>query len=252
MNDISSNRQHLIDRSSPVPTYQQIASDISKRIAQHEWYIDEKLPSEMELAKTYGVSRVTLRQAMAQLEKDGIIEKFQGKGAFVKSNPRRLVQDLAFPSLDRNNPAPNPLFSRIFHEEETTPPNLEVRSKLGVREDTPLIHFKRLHYYEEKPVGLSSIWFPAAKVPGLTADSLVNQSISKTLYYTYHYQIASIDNYIESMKLDAVEASLLDSVYDAPGLMINSQYLLEDESPIEYSSTVWLSDFTRFHYKVVK
>lgn len=71
VNDISSNRQHLIDRSSPVPTYQQIASDISKRIAQHEWYIDEKLPSEMELAKIYGVSRVTLRQAMAQLEKDG-------------------------------------------------------------------------------------------------------------------------------------------------------------------------------------
>lgn len=252
MNDSSTNRHLLIDRNSPVPAYQQIANDISKRIVQHEWHVDEKLPSEMELSQTYGVSRVTLRQAMAQLERDGIIEKFQGKGAFVRNNPRRLVQNLAFPSLDMDNPVPNPIFSRILREEVTVPPSSEVRHKLLVQKETPLIHLERLHYYEEKPVGLSQIWFPADKVPGLTADTLVSHSISKTLYYKYQYNIASIDNYIESVKLDAIEASLLSSVYDAPGLKINSQYLLEDESPIEYSSTVWLSDYTRLHYKVTK
>lgn len=252
MNDISMNRHLLIDRNSPIPAYQQIAGDISKRIIQREWHVDEKLPSEMELSQCYGVSRVTLRQAMAQLEKDDIIEKFQGKGAFVKNNPRRLVQDLAFPSLDLNNLVPNPIFSRIIHEEITLPPSSDVRHKLLVSKDTPLIHLERLHYYDEKPVGLSQLWFQEDKVPGLTADILVNHSISKTLYYKYNYNITSIDNYIESVKLDAIEASLLCSVYDAPGLKINSQYLLEDESPIEYSSTVWLSDYTRLHYKVTK
>lgn len=69
----------LIDRSSPIPAYQQIANDMSKRIAQGEWKIDDRLPSEQELAQNYGVSRVTFRQAMAQLERDGLIEKFQGK-----------------------------------------------------------------------------------------------------------------------------------------------------------------------------
>ena len=252
MNDFSINRYQVIDRSSPVPTYQQIANDITKRIASHEWHIDDKLPSEMELSQTYGVSRVTLRQAMAQLEKEGIIEKFQGRGAFVKNNPRRLVQDLAFPSLDIDNPVPNPIFSRIICEEITTSPTMEVQHKLLVEKDTPIIQIQRIHYHEEKPVGLSNIWFPAEKVPGLSAETLINQSISKTLYYTYKYNIASIDNYIESVKLDAVEASLLNSVYDAPALKINSQYLLVDGAPIEYSSTVWLGDYTRLHYKVVK
>lgn len=252
MNDSTINRHLLIDRNSPVPAYQQIANDISKRISQHEWHVDEKLPSEMELSQNYGVSRVTLRQAMGQLEKDGIIEKFQGKGAFVKNNPRRLVQDLIFPSLDMDNPVPNPIFSRIIMEETTHPLGSEVRHKLLVHKDTAVIHLERLHYYEDKPVGLSQIWFPADKVPGLTADTLISSSISKTLYYKYHFNITSIDNYIESVKLDAVEASLLGSVYDAPGLKINSQYLLEDGQPIEYSSTVWLSDYTRLHYKVVK
>lgn len=252
MNDFSTNSYPLIDRNSPVPAYQQIANDITKRIAAHEWHIDDKLPSEMELSQNYGVSRVTLRQAMAQLEQDGIIKKFQGKGAFVRNNPRRLVQDLAFPSLDMGNPIPNPIFSRIIQEETTSPPNSEVCHKLLVEKDTPIIQFKRIHYHEDKPAGLSKIWFPAKKVPGLSADMLINQSISKTLYYTYKYNISSIDNYIESVKLDAVEAYLLDSVYDAPGLKINSQYFLEDGDPIEYSSTVWLGDYTRLHYKVVK
>lgn len=245
-------REQSIDRASPIPAYQQIATDISKRIAQHEWRVNDKLPSEMELSKNYGVSRVTLRQAMSQLEQDDIIERFQGKGAYVKNNPRRLVQDLAFPSLDLDPPKPNPIRSRIIREERICSEDPVLHDKLHVGADTPLIHFTRLHYFEEKPVGLGSIWFPEEKVPGLSAASLIKQSISKTLYYTYHYNIASIDNSIESMKLDAVEASLLSSVYDAPGLMINSQYLLEDETPVEYSSTIWLSDCTKLHYKVCR
>lgn len=241
-----------IDRNSPIPAYQQISTDITKKIARHEWNIGEKLPSELELAQFYGVSRVTLRQAMAQLEKDDIIEKFQGKGAYVKNNPRRLIQDLSFPSLDLEHPARNPIRSRIIDEKLLCAPDLEVEEKLLIKTSTPLIHFKRLFYYEEKPVGLSNIWFPQNKVPGLKANTLVEESISKTLYYTYNYNITTIDNNIESMKLDAIEASLLASVYDAPGLMISSQYLLEDETPVEYSRTIWLSECTKLHYRVTK
>lgn len=245
-------RDLSIDRNSPIPAYQQIATDIIKRISQHEWYVSEKLPSEMEFSQYYGVSRVTLRQAMAQLEKDDIVERFQGKGAYVKNNPRRFVQDLAFPSLDLERPRLNPILSRIIDEEVAYSPDPEVREKLLVETDTPLIHFRRLHYFKENPVGLSHIWFPQNKVPGLTSSSLVEHSISKTLYYTYRYNITFIDNSIESMKLDALEASLLSSVYDAPGLMISSQYLLEDETPLEYSRTIWLSEYTKLHYRVTK
>lgn len=252
MYEESNSRQHLIDRNSPVPTYQQIADDIAKRIAQMEWHIGDKLPSEMELSKTYNVSRVTLRQAMAQLENDGIIEKFQGKGAFVKDNPRRVVQDLAFPSLDLTNVIPNPILSRVIEEELLPAPSAELRHHFEIYEDTPLIHFIRLHYHEEKPVGLSNIWFPADKVPNMSSSILVNGSISKTLYYTYHFDLTTIDNYIESVKLNAVEASLLNSVYDAPGLKISSKYLLADQTPVEYASTIWLGDYARLHYKVEK
>ena len=123
---------------------------------------------------------------------------------------------------------------------------------LQVKDNAILIHFLRLHYFKERPVGLSNIWFPKEKVPGITAGSLIENSISKTLFHTYHYDVEYIDNSIESMKLSVNEATLLNSIYDAPGLLINSQYLLADETPIEYSSTIWLSVCTKLHYRVTK
>ena len=75
----ASSRKDLLDRISPLPAYQQISNDIILRISQKEWNIEDKL-TEAELAAEYRVSLV-MRQAMAQLERDGIICKFQGKRA---------------------------------------------------------------------------------------------------------------------------------------------------------------------------
>lgn len=245
-------RQQLIDRNAPLPAYQQIANDIIKQISSGNWGVNSKLPSEKNLSQIYGVSRMTLRQAMTQLERDGIIQKFQGKGAFVKENPQKLVQDLVFPSLDLTKPTVKPIISTIISETIILLPAPEVYQNLKIEKDTPVLQLQRLHYHNNRPIGLSTLWFPRDKVVDLSATTLVNNSISKTLFYKYHYDVVSIDNHIKSIKLDALEASLLNSVYDCPGLKINSQYLLADDTPIEYASTVWLSDYTQLHYKVVK
>lgn len=249
---IQTTREQLIDRNSPVPAYQQIAADIAKRITEKEWNVDDKLPSESQLAAEYHVSRVTLRQALGNLERDNVIERFQGKGAFVKSNPRQLVENLAFPSLDLSKKPPSPLTPQILQIQTVSSPAPEVRSRLNASASEPLLYLQRLFLRGNIPVGISSIWFAASSVPGFCKEKMVENSISRTLFHVYHYEICSIDNYIESVKLDAVEAALLNSVYDAAGLKISSQYLLEDHRPIEYSVTSWLSDHVRFHYEVKK
>lgn len=86
----------------------------------------------------------------------------------------------------------------------------------------------------------------------MTESSLLYNSISRTLKYTYHYDIDRIENYIEAIRLDAITASILNTVYDATGLKIDSQYFLSDNHIIEYSSTIWLGEFTRFHFQVAK
>ena len=129
---ITGSREGFLDRSSPLPAYQQIANDLIQRIIQKEWQMEDKLPSETELAAEYGVSRVTLRQALSNLEKDHIIKKFQGKGAYVKNNPRQLVNDLVFPSLDVTGSYVNPVRSKVLSISRALPPNHFVQEGLKV------------------------------------------------------------------------------------------------------------------------
>ena len=71
----------LQDRS--VPFYYQIVELFRRMIEQGELTPGEKLPTEMELSKSFGVSRVTLRQALSILKTDGLLDRKQGNGTFV-------------------------------------------------------------------------------------------------------------------------------------------------------------------------
>jgi len=74
-------------RRSAVPLYLQLASVMRQRIDEGEWPGGHRLPSLDELALQFKVARVTARQAVTELERDGLIWRAQGKGTFVKQQP---------------------------------------------------------------------------------------------------------------------------------------------------------------------
>jgi len=72
-----------IFRRSRAPIYLQIAKLLRQRIEQGEWKIGDQLPTLEALMDTYGVARSTLREALAQLEAEGLIRRSRGTGTFV-------------------------------------------------------------------------------------------------------------------------------------------------------------------------
>lgn len=68
---------------SRAPIYLQIAKLLRQRIEQGEWPVGSRMPSLEELMATYGVARATLREAVAQLEREGVIRRSRGSGTFV-------------------------------------------------------------------------------------------------------------------------------------------------------------------------
>ena len=90
-----------IMKDSPIPVYYQIYVDLKKRIMNSSLQDAEgKLPTEQSLADSYGVSRVCMRQAIAELEKDGLIVRFRHKGSFVKSSPKPIMHNLDLPGME--------------------------------------------------------------------------------------------------------------------------------------------------------
>jgi len=78
----------LLDKSS-VARYIQLASLFRRRIDSGEWIVGERIPTVEQLAQECGVATMTIRQALDQIEKEGLIERFRAKGTFVRSRPER-------------------------------------------------------------------------------------------------------------------------------------------------------------------
>ena len=73
----------MIDKNSPIPVYFQLKNDLVKKIAQGLWKTGECIASERELCEIYGVSRMTIRQAIGELVQEGVLTRLKGKGTFV-------------------------------------------------------------------------------------------------------------------------------------------------------------------------
>ncbi|MFV0517268.1 MAG: GntR family transcriptional regulator [Aminipila sp.] len=81
----------IISNSSGQPIYEQIVSQIKKQIISNELTAGEALPSMRLLAKELKISVITTKRAYEELEKEGFIESYTGKGSFVKAtNPSEI------------------------------------------------------------------------------------------------------------------------------------------------------------------
>jgi GntR family transcriptional regulator len=80
----------LIDPTSDRPVYRQIADRLRQAIRDGQYGEGDALPSEAAMAETYGVTRMTARQAIDVLKTEGLVRSEHGRGVFVRNRPRVL------------------------------------------------------------------------------------------------------------------------------------------------------------------
>jgi len=78
---------NTIDRTSPVPYYQQLVDILEKRLSSKRIAVGEKLPSENELRNEFGLARATVRQALQTLESRGMVQRIANRGVFASEAP---------------------------------------------------------------------------------------------------------------------------------------------------------------------
>ena len=77
-----------IVHEGPTPIYVQIVDYVQEHIESGQWQPGHRLPAERDMAERWGVAYLTIRRAMAELRKKGLIVSVQGRGTYVK-NPDR-------------------------------------------------------------------------------------------------------------------------------------------------------------------
>ena len=154
-----------VNHAQPLPVYQQIAELLVRQIKAGYWHAGERLPTEAALAQTLSVAVGTLRKSLALLEKQGVLERIQGSGTYVKS-----VQGTQ-------------QIYELFRLELTNGPGLPTAQILDVAQARPepgmpnwdgavCWRVRRLRFLSQVPVALEEIWFPGTRIANLSAPEL--------------------------------------------------------------------------------
>jgi GntR family phosphonate transport system transcriptional regulator len=163
-----------------VALWRHICSSIEAGIAAGTYTPGGRLPTEAQLSTHFGVNRHTVRRALEELSRNGLVRVEQGRGSFVAED----VLDYALTARTR--------FSEVIrrHNKEPSGEILDLRelsadravaTGLGVRVGARVVRLDRLGLADGRPVSLGSHYFPAARFPGLLAALRAEPTITAAL-----------------------------------------------------------------------
>lgn len=133
-----------------------------------------KLPSEPELCERFGVSRITVRRAVADLEEMGMVTRRQGRGTFVATQ-RSALGTMAMGGFSDQLSTAGPTTRRIV-ESSTAPADETMAERLGVRKGSPVFRLVRVFSLDDVPLSLDDSSYSLQRYPGL--DTMVDDETS--------------------------------------------------------------------------
>lgn len=174
-----------LDPTSGVPLYLQVERSLQQRIDAEEWLPGGRLPTEDELGRTYGVSRVTVRQALARLVDRGVLVKEQGRGTFVRDTSltagARGVTSFTAELADLGHTSG----ARVLEQAVTTAGEAGLPEEMRLADDAPVLRLRRLRTDGARPVGVQTAYLPLDRFPGLDATDFTDRSLYQTLREQY-------------------------------------------------------------------
>ena len=230
-----------IDRDTPIPAYYQIRMDLAERIKHGEWSDTNRLPSEGALADFYAVSRITLRQALAELEKDGIIKKSRGRSATICEHPQPFVHKLNY-----SQNGDHEITASVITLQRYDIPYPDVAEALQMVPGIPVAYLKRFFYLDRKPLAIGRSWLSLGRFPEIDKIGLIDGHLTDTLKRRYGVSAVRVDDSIEAVRPTPSDLEFLDVSYDTPMLSVRGISYDQYNQPVEYSTTLWLGDRVRF------
>lgn len=248
----SSNPRLSVDRSSPVPLHVQLKQALKDHIQGGKWKDGDLVPGEPELCRTFGVSRTTVRQALTELAREGLVVRERGRGTFVA--PPKLtgsaVQRLSGFYEDMIALGYPPV-SQVLKQQVAAAGD-QVAVRLELKPGAQVIEIERLRFAGEEPVVLTTTYLPYKQCPGLTEADLTRRSLYKFLEAECGLTLARGWRTIEAVAADARQARLLRTRKGAPLILLQSVSYLEDGRPIEYYFAYHRGDRSRFEVELLR
>jgi GntR family transcriptional regulator len=214
--------------------YHRIQADISESIASGVYAPGARIPSETALAERYGVTRMTVRQAMSGLITKGLVTRKQGSGTYVlrTRQPARELNQLTGFTEDMTAQGYRPTSRQLSNEGVEAPD--EVREWLELNSGAHVIRLERVRLLDEKPWALHLVWLPLWLAPDLVRRSMENVSLYQTLEEEFGVRLSTASQRISAVRATAHHAETLDVEEGSPLLYTEKITRDDNNLPVEF------------------
>jgi GntR family transcriptional regulator len=238
----------VLDSSSFVPLYIQLADRISDLVHKRgECAIGKALPSESQCVERLGVSRPTVRQAMARLLSQGLISRSRGRGTFVL--PQRLDHNLVNAFEEDVDATSKTVQYRLLTWEAAALPE-EVAAEFGRYATGDFFLLRRLRTVDRKAVGLEERYMPERIARQLRHSDIESRPMFRVLQRIEKPKASLLKVEVSSMLAGRSLARLLQVKPGVPLLVRKSTLLAKDGESLMHGTMTFIAEHYKFHFNV--
>ncbi len=236
-------------RDKAIPLYYQLETILRKKISSGDLSPEAPLPSEEMLAAEYEVSRITVRQALASLEKDGYVVRQRGKGTFVSEKVSKLdlprfsgsIEDLILMGIRTH--------TKVLDTSWIEPPEV-IKERLNLDDDMKVLRIEKVRDIEGTPFSHVYNYLPPDIGERLPTDMVTVKPMLMILEDELGIRATEADQSVEATIADAEQASILDIRVGDPLLKAERTVYDNKNQPVEYVSVVYRADKYAFTMKL--
>lgn len=199
----------------------------------------DPLPSERSLCEHLGVSRPTVRAAIDDLARNGLLVRQHGRGTFI--SPHKISQEIPSASGQPVPPAEGDWISEVL-EFRTEPAGARLGQRLQVSPGDDLLYVMRRRIVDGEPMALEEIRLPAALVPGISDEDFVSGSLYRRLRERYGVDATEAVQTMEPTVTDASEARLLGVPIYSPALLFERTACDGGGQVVEFTRSIYRGD----------
>lgn len=231
--------------AGPVPLYHQLKQVLHGEIERGVYKPGDRLPSEPELIRQYGISRITVRQALDELEAEGLIVRRHGKGTYVAE--LRIEQDLVrltdfMEDMQQAGQNPSSRVLTLAHE----PASSAVAKALHLKEGMEVVRVDRLRLADGRPMAFDITWLPLRFGELLVGMNLAQETIYHILEARYGIPVVSGTFSITAATTTDQQADLLDMPVGAALLLIQRISYTTGDEPVYVQDRYYRPDRVQY------
>lgn len=220
-------------RGAGLPLHQQLFVVLREQIMRGLYPPGATIPNEARLGDLFKVSRITVRRAVADLEAEGLVEKKQGLGTFVRQDlpPQRPAATLGFVDSLRKQAQATQVTVLNLHARAEPPPVVALQLQLEPGERA--VHAERLRSTEGHPAMITDAWVPERLGKGITRAKLQKKALYEILM-SQGVRFGRVVQEITAVPADPHYARLLNVEVGSPLLRMTRLLYDVDRQPVQH------------------